>query len=290
MAKILITAVLSALQIKACGKNVPWEFGKINELSVDGSSLFSCSASILRYLGRAFPETNLLGSSVLERTEYLDSVLEPVTYLVGGAISAADFAVWENLYVSSSWQTQLEKGTAPPNVARYFNFLSAQPLFKEVTAKFPAAKPRASPEKKPAADSAMKKDVGKFVDLPGAEMGKVVVRFPPEASGYLHIGHAKAALINQFYQENFKGTLIMRFDDTNPAKENEEFTHTSDHFDKLLELCERMIREGKAYVDDTEPEQMKKEREERVLKRTFPCGKRWSKVPLQGRSAVCVLR
>ncbi|XP_052767806.1 bifunctional glutamate/proline--tRNA ligase-like [Mya arenaria] len=312
MAKILISkekpalsAVLSALQIKACGKNVPWEFGKINELSVDGSSLFSCSASILRYLGRAFPETNLLGSSVLERTEvdhwlcfawgrlacstdfpaaikYLDSVLEPVTYLVGGAISAADFAVWENLYVSSSWQTQLEKGTAPPNVARYFNFLSAQPLFKEVTAKFPAAKPRASPEKKPAADSAMKKDVGKFVDLPGAEMGKVVVRFPPEASGYLHIGHAKAALINQFYQENFKGTLIMRFDDTNPAKENEEFekvilkdlemlgvkydrfTHTSDHFDKLLELCERMIREGKAYVDDTEPEQMKKEREERV--------------------------
>lgn len=99
---------------------------------------------------------------------------------------------------------------------------------------------------------------------------------------YLHIGHAKAALLNQYYQEAFKGKLIMRFDDTNPAKENphfekviledvemleikpDMFTHTSQYFDLMLEYCEKMIRDGKAYVDDTEPELMKLQREQKV--------------------------
>jgi len=113
-------------------------------------------------------------------------------------------------------------------------------------------------------------------------MGKVVVRFPPEASGYLHIGHAKAALLNQYYALAFQGTLIMRFDDTNPAKETVEFenvilgdleqlqikpdlfTHTSNYFDLMLDYCVQLIKESKAYVDDTPPEQMKLEREQRV--------------------------
>merc|ERR1719225_360591 len=113
---------------------------------------------------------------------------------------------------------------------------------------------------------------GKFVDLPGATMGEVVVRFPPEASGYLHVGHAKAALLNFHYKESFKGKLVMRFDDTNPAKEKEEyedviledlkllqvkydhFSRTSDHFETILCYCEKLLKEGNAYVDDTDPE------------------------------------
>lgn len=127
----------------------------------------------------------------------------------------------------------------------------------------------------------MSKQEGKYVDLPGAKEGEVVVRFPPEASGYLHIGHAKAALLNQYYQLAFKGKLVFRFDDTNPEKEKEDYEHviredlemlrikpdvcsyTSDYFDLYLEKCEQLIKEGKAYVDDTPGEVMKQEREQR---------------------------
>lgn len=112
-----------------------------------------------------------------------------------------------------------------------------------------------------------------------------MVRFPPEASGYLHIGHAKAALLNQYYAETFQGELIMRFDDTNPAKETVEFeeailqdlellqikphrfTHTSDHFEILKEYCTKLIQNGMAFVDDTPAHIMKEQRDQRQKSR-----------------------
>ena len=94
----------------------------------------------------------------------------------------------------------------------------------------------------------------------------------------MHVGHAKAAILNQYFARQYNGKLIIRFDDTNPSKEKEEFeqsiiedlallgikgdatSHTSDYFDTLYKLAIQMIQLGKAYADDTVQEQMRAER------------------------------
>ncbi|XP_040841630.1 bifunctional glutamate/proline--tRNA ligase isoform X1 [Ochotona curzoniae] len=276
------------------------EEGKENILRVSENVVFTDVNSILRYMARVANRVGLYGSNLLEHTEVdhwlefsatklsscdkftsavneLNHCLSLRTYLVGNSLSLADLCVWATLKGSAAWQEQFKENKTPVHVKRWFSFLDAQEAFQSVGSKWGVSVNKANkvaPEKK--------QDIGKFVELPGAEMGKVTVRFPPEASGYLHIGHAKAALLNQHYQVNFKGKLIMRFDDTNPEKEKEDFekviledvamlhikpdqfTYTSDHFETIMKYAEKLIQEGKAYVDDTPAEQMKAEREQRL--------------------------
>ncbi|XP_078505925.1 bifunctional glutamate/proline--tRNA ligase isoform X4 [Lissotriton helveticus] len=291
-------ALLTAEHVKDNVK-LSVEEGKENILRVPDNVSFSDVNSIVRYLARTAASSGLYGSNLLERTEVdhwlefsatrlqsastfqaalqdLNHCLSLRTYLVGHFLSLADLCVWATLKGSNAWQKQLQQNKAPAHAKRWYGFLEAQANFQSVVAKWAVS----APQKKAASEK--KADVGKFVELPGAEMGKVVVRFPPEASGYLHIGHAKAALLNQHYQVNFKGKLIMRFDDTNPEKEKEDFekviledvsllhikpdqfTYTSDHFETIMKYAEKLIQEGKAYVDNTPAEQMKMEREQRT--------------------------
>ncbi len=116
-------------------------------------------------------------------------------------------------------------------------------------------------------------------DLAAGRHSGVVTRFPPEPNGYLHIGHAKSICLNFGVAQEFGGRCNLRFDDTNPAKEEQEYIdaikrdvhwlgfdwgdnlfHASDYFEQLYEWAEHLIRTGKAYVDDQSPEEMRSSR------------------------------
>jgi len=113
-------------------------------------------------------------------------------------------------------------------------------------------------------------------DLASGKHKSPVTRFPPEPNGYLHIGHAKAICINFGIAEEFGGRCHLRFDDTNPVKEEQEFIdsiqedvkwlgfswgehlyYASDYFEQLYEWAEHLIKNGKAYIDDQSAEDIR---------------------------------
>ena len=112
----------------------------------------------------------------------------------------------------------------------------------------------------------------------GRDDGRVQTRFPPEPNGYLHIGHAKAICIDFGIADNYGGTCNLRFDDTNPVKEEVEYVdsimqdiewlgfhwenvyYASDYFQQLWDFAEKLIREGKAYVDEQSAEEIARQK------------------------------
>jgi glutamyl/glutaminyl-tRNA synthetase len=111
-------------------------------------------------------------------------------------------------------------------------------------------------------------------DLASGRHKTIVTRFPPEPNGYLHIGHAKSICLNFGVAEEFGGHCNLRYDDTNPTKEAQEYIdaierdvrwlgfdwgknlyHASDYFERLYEWAEYLIEAGKAYVDDQTQEE-----------------------------------
>ena len=116
-------------------------------------------------------------------------------------------------------------------------------------------------------------------DLAEGKVKEIHTRFPPEPNGYLHIGSAKAIFINYMVAKTYGGKFNLRYDDTNPAREDDEYVQSiladlkwlgaepnggiyygSDYFETCYEYAEKLIREGKAYVDDLTREQMQEYR------------------------------
>ncbi|CAG7558865.1 glutamate--tRNA ligase [Fusarium equiseti] len=199
----------------------------------------------------------------------LDKHLTLRTYLGGYSLSEQDEKIWTALRTNKVAIGLVRKG-AYANITRWFKFI--EDTHPELSEKLNAGKEKKS--------GGANYNIG----LSNTENG-VVTRFPPEPSGYLHIGHAKAALLNDYFAKTSpdgNGKLVVRFDDTNPAKEKQEYedailhdlelmdikyhkvTHSSDYFQEIYDMTEKMIMDGNAYADDTDPEVQSADRKNRL--------------------------
>jgi glutaminyl-tRNA synthetase len=147
--------------------------------------------------------------------------------------------------------------------------------------RIPPAKPAPAPGSEQQAESQGLDFIRRMVEedkRTGKWNGRVATRFPPEPNGYLHIGHAKAICLNFGIAEDYGGTANLRYDDTNPSKEEEEYVKSieadvrwlgfnpalivwaSDYFDTMYEYAVELIKKGLAYVDDQSAEDIRKSR------------------------------
>ena len=290
-----------------CGEQVKTAPATATCASSDGAVVVEGALPALQALEDACAGTGLVGRSseeteaVMEwvarcgdlapgggfeaQCESIDAYLATRTYLVGHDVTLADLALWGELSTNRQWPVVEKKGKCQ-NVSRWLATINADADAKAVVDAANAGNPILSKKATTVTETGKvigAKTSGSYdIDLPGAEMGKVCTRFPPEPSGILHIGHAKAALLNHHFARSYKGKLIVRFDDTNPDKENDDFvegimkdiktlgldpdivTYTSDSFDLIIEMGTKLIKEDKMYIDTTDVDTMRTERMNRV--------------------------
>ncbi|GMG15026.1 unnamed protein product [Aspergillus oryzae var. brunneus] len=189
------------------------------------------------------------------------------SFIVGYSLSTADIALWGALRGNRVGISAIRKG-ALVNLTRWFTFL--EDLCPWATSALEALNAAAKDKK-----TTKGKQGGANYDVALLNTDKgVVTRFPPEPSGYLHIGHAKAALLNDYFAHEKLSHICQ----ANPTKENSEFqdaivedlalmgikpdkmSYTSDYFDQLYEYGVQIIKDGKAYADDTDKETMAAQR------------------------------
>lgn len=210
--------------------------------------------------------------------EKLDAHLNLRSFIVGYSLSVADVSVWGVLR-ANGMVGSIIKNTVYTNVTRWYQFLEQDKRFGGMVELMTKSVAELKKKSKVKADGSKESHKANFdIDLQDAKKGHVVTRFPPEPSGYLHIGHAKAAILNKYFADQYEGKLIIRFDDTNPSKEKTEFqdsiiedlqllgikgdklTYSSDYFEEMYNLCLQLIKDGNAYADDTIQDKMRQER------------------------------
>jgi hypothetical protein len=171
--------------------------------------------------------------SPIDTLPLLESHLRDKTFLAGDSLTLADVAVY---LLCRKALAQPEFKDSVPNAQRWISLVVsllpppavvAQVLVaktaKKASNNTKAAESAAASDSVAAVASCDNDDVYPCPPLEGAVEGQICTRFPPEPSGFLHIGHTKAVLLNQYYAARYKGKLIIRFDDTNPSKEKEEY-------------------------------------------------------------------
>ncbi len=204
------------------------------------------------------------GPVVADALSALNTHLMMRTVIAGHAVTIGDGAVWLALKRNAA---AAKAAAGLPHVRRWLKFMDTHPACVAVAQDFLGAQK----------DGAGSLDLA----LKDAIMGEVVTRFPPEPSGHLHIGHVKAALLNSHFAERYEGKMLLRFDDTNPSKEKEEYeeaivrdlgrleivpaavSHTSDWFADIKDIATEMIKSGLAYCDPSPQEEQQKNRFER---------------------------